>query len=249
MLNNQKGATLIVVLILLVALTVIGTLAVRQSIVALSIATNGQAQQLLTQNSDAAIFNIEDPDAYDDYTRATGLFGLISSKSQQGKELVFCYRGSSTRFFNKAQSSIIFNEGNTVINNSEGTAGYCRVGGTNNFFTSNRRAVLTQVSLVSRAIDDETDNVKPFQYSVRGQDNAFAKSGDPERIIVNAISLMPALSTATDAEINACLSNHLSTTAVSGQTVTTCLTALNVPFVTHVSEYIRYQKFNAGVKG
>jgi hypothetical protein len=248
MLNNQKGATLIVVLILLVALTVIGTLAVRQSIVALSIATNGQAQQLLTQNSDAAIFNIEDPDAYEDYAQEKGLFGFLQGQ-RVGKELVFCYRGSSTRFFNIAQSSIIFNEGNTVINNSEGTAGYCRVGGTNNFFTSNRRAVLTQVSLVSRAIDDETDNVKPFQYSVRGQDNAFAKGSDPVRIIVNAISLMPALSTATDAEINACLSNHLSTTAVGGQTVTTCLTGLNVPFVTHVSEYIRYQKFNAGVKG
>lgn len=248
MLNNQKGATLIVVLILLVALTVIGTLAVRQSIVGLSIATNGQAQQLLTQNSDAAIFNIEDPDAYEDYAHGKGLFGFLEGQ-RSGKELVFCYRGSSTRFFNIAQSSVIFNEGNTIINNSEGTAGYCRVGETNNFFTSNRRAVLTQVSLVSRAIDDETDNVKPFQYSVRGQDNAFAKGSDPVRIVVNAISLMPALSTATDAQINACLSNHLSATAVGGQTVTTCLTELNVPFVTHVSEYIRYQRFNAGVKG
>lgn len=248
MLNKQKGATLIVVLILLVALTVIGTLAIRQSIVALSIATNGQAQQLLTQNSDAAIFNIEDPAEYDGYVKGNGLFGFLDGQ-RKGKELVFCYRGSNARFFNKAQSSIIFNEGSTVINNSEGIAGYCRVGEAENFFTSSRRAVLTQVSVVSRAIDDETDNVKPFQYSVRGQDNAFAKGRDPERVIVNAISIMPALSTATDEQINNCLSNRLSSTVVNGETVTSCLTALNVPFVTHVSEYIRYPKYNAGVKG
>ncbi|MGB9040137.1 MAG: PilX N-terminal domain-containing pilus assembly protein, partial [Acinetobacter calcoaceticus] len=43
----QKGSTLIVVLILLLVITVIGTLAVRQSLTSLYIATNSQAQQLL----------------------------------------------------------------------------------------------------------------------------------------------------------------------------------------------------------
>lgn len=58
MINQQKqrGATLIVVLFLLLAIIVLGTLAIRQSLVGLSIATNSQAQQLLLQNSDAAFF-------------------------------------------------------------------------------------------------------------------------------------------------------------------------------------------------
>ncbi|QOW43161.1 hypothetical protein G0027_10035 [Acinetobacter indicus] len=57
--NNQTGATLIIVLLILVAITVIGSLAVRSSILALKVATVGQAQQLMIQNSDAALFNVE----------------------------------------------------------------------------------------------------------------------------------------------------------------------------------------------
>ena len=47
-------ATLIVVMILLLAITIIGTMAIRQGLVSLGVATNSQAQQLLMQNSDAA---------------------------------------------------------------------------------------------------------------------------------------------------------------------------------------------------
>lgn len=233
---KQKGATLVVVLILLVALTVIGTLAIRQSIVSLSIATNGQAQQLLTQNSDAAMFYVEDADELDGFRSGIGLFGYILEPSRKGKELVFCFRGNNTRFFNKAQSSIIFNEDTTVINNSEGTAGYCRVGGNDNFFTSNRRAVLTQVSVVARP--GNVQDVKPFQYFIRGQDPLSSKTIPPERIVVNAISIMPALSSASDADINNCLSGRLSNATAANLSITTCLTNLNVPFVTHVTEYV-----------
>lgn len=58
--KNQTGATLIVVLVLLLVITIIGTLAIRQSLMSLNIVTNSQAQQLLVQNSDAALFNVED---------------------------------------------------------------------------------------------------------------------------------------------------------------------------------------------
>ena len=57
--KNQNGATLIVVLVLLLAITVIGTLAIKNSVVGLSIATNSQAQQLLLQNADSAFFSVE----------------------------------------------------------------------------------------------------------------------------------------------------------------------------------------------
>lgn len=241
---KQKGATLIVVLILLVALTVIGTLAIRQSIVSLSIATNGQAQQLLIQNSDAAIFHIEDPDELKGYRSGIGLFGYALQTNQKGKELVFCYRGSRPRLYDKSDTSVIFAEGTQIINNSEGTAGYCRVGETANFFTSNRRAVLTQISVVARKGD--VSDVKPFQYYVRGLDPETSKSEPPERIVVSAISLMPALSTAADADINECLSNRLSNSNSNdaGISLTACLTRLNVPFVTHVTEYILGSKYS-----
>ena len=236
--NKQKGATLIVVLILLVALTVIGTLAIRQSMVSLSIATNGQAQQLLTQNSDAATFNVEDPRNLTRSLLRDGMFGFIKGPENRGKELVFCYRGSRADFFNLAQASIITDQSGAVVNNSQGTAGYCRVG-TQNFFTSSRRAVLTQVS-VSFV---EGTSVKPFQFYIRGTDPENAKIEQTERVVVNAISLMPALSTATDDQINRCLDTRLSNTTQNDRSIATCLTEINVPFTIHVTEYTLGQGF------
>ena len=75
--NTQRGATLIVVLVLLLVIMVIGTLAIRSSLMSLNIATNGQAQQLLIQNSDAAIFNVEDPDRLVWNQSKDGLFGFL----------------------------------------------------------------------------------------------------------------------------------------------------------------------------
>ncbi|MDR9778124.1 hypothetical protein RJJ65_36935, partial [Rhizobium hidalgonense] len=57
--HNQKGATLIVVLVLLVVVTIVGTLAIRQGITNLAIATNSQAQSLLMQTADNIFFSIE----------------------------------------------------------------------------------------------------------------------------------------------------------------------------------------------
>ncbi len=51
--NAQKGSVLIVVLIMLVLLTLIGTWAIQGSINSLKIATNVQAQNLLKQTSDS----------------------------------------------------------------------------------------------------------------------------------------------------------------------------------------------------
>lgn len=236
--NKQKGATLIVVLILLVALTVIGTLAIRQSIVSLSIATNGQAQQLLTQNSDAAIFQVEDPNRIRGYRSGVGIFGALAKPDSKGKELVFCYRGSQASFFNQNQASVVFEQDGSIVSNSQGTAGYCRVG-SQNFFTSNRRAVLTQVSVTHLDAGD----ANPFQFALRGTDTKYSKMKDAERVVVNAISLVPALSSASDDEINACLSGHVSNSSTAANRITTCLTNLNVPFTTHVAEYTLRQGF------
>lgn len=53
---KQGGSALIVVLIFLVAIMVIGTIAIRKGLINLNIATNSQVQQLILQNSDASFF-------------------------------------------------------------------------------------------------------------------------------------------------------------------------------------------------
>ena len=53
----QRGATLITILFVLLLVTVVGTFAVKQSIVGLGIATNSQARNLMQQTADAVFFS------------------------------------------------------------------------------------------------------------------------------------------------------------------------------------------------
>lgn len=240
--KSQQGATLIVVLILLVALTIVGTLAIRQSIVSLNIATNGQAQQLLMQNSDAATFNIENADNLKRSLAGDGMIGFIRGPANVGKEMVFCYRGSRAQFFTLSQASIVQEVDGNVVNNAQGTNGFCRSSASANFFTSQRRAVLTQVS-VSIQSNEGSD---AFQYSTRGTDEEQAKAPPPEKVVVNTISLMPTLSTADTDDIDACLSTRVSNTNNAANRLSDCLRDLNVPFTTHVSEYSLNFPFSQG---
>ena len=50
--RQQRGATLIVVLIMLLVITIVGVLAIRVAMTSLNIATNSQIGQLLLQTSD-----------------------------------------------------------------------------------------------------------------------------------------------------------------------------------------------------
>lgn len=244
----QAGATLIVVLIFLVAMTIIGTLAIRQSMVSLSVATNSQVQQLLTQNSDAALFKAENPVDLDYALTPKGLFGY--TKNDKNKELVFCFRGSESQFFDINKASLIqWKEGSeTLSTNSLGTRGYCdaSANASTNWFTSGRKAVLTQVS-VKFPIDSSLDN--PFFDRVRGVDSQKAPIDNATRVKVFAVSLSPSLTKASRSDINACLNGKMnqvtppidkdiSTVTVAQKVdVTACLTQLNVPFTTQVAEY------------
>ncbi len=237
--NHQRGSTLIVVMVLLLAITIIGTLAIRQSIVSLNIATNSQAQQLMIQNSDAAMFNVEDTNNLVRSIVPDGMFGAIRGPENKGKELVFCVRGDRAQFFTLSQASLIYvNESGTTINNEFGPNGFCRTGAsTNNFFTSARRAVITQVSVSFR----NTQNSVPFQDGIRGTDEKLSGMQVTERVVVNTTSLMPTLSTADTDDIDACLNSRLSNSTTNS--VTNCLAGLGVPYTTHVTEYTLGQAF------
>lgn len=253
--KNQQGATLIVVLILLVVITIIGTLAVRNSLTALNIATNSQAQQLLVQNSDSAIFNVEDPRFLVRNLAYDGLFGLIKSDANKGKELVFCYKGVQSQFFNLSQASLMQWVSGTSPSGTElGPDGYCKLGGSANFFTSGRKAVMTQVSLkVNTNTADIVAGIdNPFSFMQQGTDTESAKIDKSEKIFVIATSIMPTLSTASDTEINNCFSKHMNqvvipsgVTAATGmdKSVSECLQDLGVPVNTQVTEYNLTQAF------
>lgn len=259
--KTQSGAALIVVLVFLVAITVIGTIAIRQSMVGLSIATNSQVQQLLTQNSDSAFFSTEDINNLAQALSGSGMFGYVSNANDKNKELVFCYRGDQPDFFDISRANIIEWESakDKPTNNNFGVNGYCDAtqGDGNNWFTSGRRAVMTQVS-VKFSTAEELD---PFYDRTRAIDSKTGQVEETKRVKIFSVSLMPALASVSGADINTCLQSHMNEVTIPSDTtkptipagtadkdnpltsVTQCLTSLNVPFTTQVSEYTIAQNF------
>lgn len=243
--RSQRGATLIVVLVVMLLITIIGTLAIRQSLVSLNIATNGQAQQLMLQSSDAAIFQAENPAQLARYGYSDSLLGYPSKTENIGKEIVFCYRGAQSSFFDFSKISVMqWVEGATAPDGTSlGTQGYCSVGSETNNFVSARQAVMTQVTI--QFVQEQGS--QPFENAILGTDTQTIKLPENQKAIIHAVSLMPTLSTASNADINQCLSQRMSnpvvpsgvTTPASGatQTVSECLAALNVPFTTEVTDY------------
>lgn len=247
----QRGATLIVVLILLVIITVMGTLAMRHSLTALNIATNSQAQQLLVQNSDSAIFNVENSKLLVRNLSYDGIFGFVKSDANRGKELVFCYRGDQASFFDFSKSSLMmWDSGTSPSNSSFGLEGYCKIDNIN-FFTSGRKAVMTQVAV--KVFIDSSAVENPFEYMQRGTDTETAKIDKSEKIMVIATSIVPALSSASNTDINACFSTHMNQVSIPAgvtpasefdKSVAQCLQRLNVPTNTQITEYNLTQAFN-----
>lgn len=250
--SSQRGATLIVVMILLVAITVIGTLAIRQGLVTLNIATNSQAQQLLMQNSDAAFFNVEHERNLIQSLTASGMFGYINGAVNKDKELVFCFLGEESEFFDINRASLMAWESSKTspTNNLLGTQGYCDASSADNFFTSGRRAVMTQVGV---KFSSQSDN-DPFFGMQYGTDEKGVKFEKNKPVKVFAVSIMPTLSTAKSSDIDECLSTRMNevsipegTTVASNskyrESVTDCLAKLNVPFTSQVTEYLIAQDF------
>lgn len=255
----QRGATLIVVLVILVVITILGTLAIRQSITSLSIATNSQAQSLVLQNSDSTLYNIQDAGQLDAYAAGNGFIGYFKSPDNRVKEAVFCYRGSANQFFDVNTFSVIsWQSGTAPRNNELGTEGYCNPSatGTTGDFATGRDAVLTQVSVrLTPSTQQSFDCVVPGTAK-----DPNVKIPPCDIYLFYAVSLIPGLAPkeVTRAQIFHCLSDRMSKPTVpegitpaidtfindpkanAADTVTDCLTRLNVPFSTQVGEY-RYE--------
>lgn len=240
----QIGSTLIVVLVILVIVTLLGTIAIRQSLTSLNIATNSQAQSLLIQSSDTAFFKTEDATQLARNMLAQGMFGYVKGDANKGKELVFCFRPKvNSTFFNISKASVIsWFSGSKPNNDDLGVDGYCNVTDKDDF-TSNRKAVVTQITV---KVSDTTST--PFQFVQQGTDTESAKIDNMERISVYSTSVIPGLASdsTTTEQINKCFSDHMSDPKVpegatastnADDSVTDCLGRLNVPYSTQVTEY------------
>lgn len=243
--KKQKGSTLIVVLLLLVVITVIGTLAIRQSLTSLNIATNSQAQQLLMQSSDAVLYRLGATGFASTSGSPTSLLGYALQK--QGDEVVFCFRSqvNPATTFSVANTSLLeWNDANTDIT-VDGTSGFCSLSASNDY-ASKRKAQLTQVAIVVNPVSNVP--ARPLQFVNIGSDLDSLGKLDTEqakKIRVYVTSILPNLANVPTVggksgleQIEDCLKrpngNPISGTA---STVSSCLEDLGVPYNTQVQDF------------
>lgn len=236
--RTQTGSVLIVVLIMLVLVTLVGTWAIRGSITSLKIATNSQAQALLKQTSDSVFYTLEnktdDALTLAEMRGGDGMLGYVMRPGNKGKELVFCIRGSVADNFSGGRiASVAYWQGTTIKNTDAGKNGFCQKNRTTDFL-SGRSAVMTQVSI--RASENEKD----WEDMLESDDKDSSKSVGKPRVTITATSIIPNFSEASVTEINACLSNYTSFSdpVTKNKTVTDCLSEKNVPYSTQQMEYI-----------
>lgn len=218
--KQQQGATLITVLIILVIITVIGTIAVKSGILGLKIATNSQVNSLLMGNSDSALFNIENPDQIARQLALDGMFAYFNSSANANDELVFCYRAASDSFFKLSKASVISPDGNTT---KLGVDGFCKA----NQFSTGRSAVISQVYLTKNSTPEAPFSSVPKGTSV-GQSSVPSTTNN---IGATVISVLPSFSAASKSDIETCFKK-------SSSAVAECFEDLNIPYNMQHSDYI-----------
>lgn len=216
---KQNGSTLIMTLIILVLITLVGTIAIRSGILGLKLATNSQIQTLLLENSNAALFNIENPSQVERQLAEDGMFSYFHSIANANDELVFCFRASQDSFFSKNQASAISPSGST---SKMGSTGFCKVSD----FATGRSAILSQIY-----IKKNVDPAVPFSHVAKG--TSTGSSPLPvvsNSISVTVISLLPSFSDASKDEIERCFK-------LRADEVTQCFSDLDIPFNTQNADY------------
>lgn len=234
---SQRGATLIVVLVMLILLTLVGTWAIRGSLTSLNIATNAQAQALLQQSSDAIFFSLENQTSDDlmltKMQIGDGMLAYVMRPESKGKELVFCIRGGDANTLEGSRNaSVVYWNGASINNTSLGTTGFCKLSRKSDFI-SGRSAVMTRVGIRPAAIGQD------WEHLLEGDDAETTKRQKIEKVIVNVISIIPNLSESSASDIEGCLKNFTSfyDPVVSNKTVSECLAGRNVPFSNQEMEY------------
>lgn len=229
--KQQKGATLITVLVILVIVTLLGTIAVKMGIVGLKIATNSQVNALLLENSDSALFNIENPAEVERQLALDGMFAYFNSSANANDELVFCYRAAQNTFFSLANASAIqVAADNSALSTTKiGVGGFCKA----NQFAMGRSAVLSQVYLTKSSTASAPFSSVPTGTSL-GQSNVPATTNN---IGATVISVLPSFSDASPTQIEECFKKP-SNKYGSLQTVGECFEGLNIPYNMQHSDYV-----------
>ncbi len=174
--------------------------------------------------------------------------GYVTRPGKQyvGREVVFCVRPKTSRFFNQTKLTEKTSDGTGYISGKND--GFCDVGDSADYVGESR--TVTQMTFA------KSDVTEALPYSLEGDktftDDQISQTGQTpfecSNFEVYATSLVPAFSDESTAKINACLKN-VNTDALKETceadtsktkvecSIDACLESLNVPFNTQMQAY------------
>lgn len=222
--KNQQGATLIMVLIVLLLVSAIATIAMKTGVFGLRLSTNNQVDSLLLENNNSALFNLEDPAKVARRLATNSMYGHFLSNANADDVLVFCYRSDQNEFFDIRRASVL---GSGKL----GPNGYCGA----NHFSGGRQAVISQL-YVSRAKEDEG---VPLVGLATGVSIGQGSIGITKmKMDATSISILPSFSNSGINNIVACLRNERIERKDNQDGAVECLRGLNVPYNLQKAQYI-----------
>lgn len=257
--GSESGAVLIVVLLVLVLITLIGTIAIQRSSTDLKLATASQVNKLTFQSSDAAFNKLEKEDrSLGKGNSVDNIRGYVTRPGKQyiGREVIFCLRPRTNKFFDQTKLTERTSDGTAYISGKKN--GFCDVGAAEDYVGESR--TVTQMTFAKTKVNDA------LPYSLEGDktytDDQVSQTGQTPFECANfevyATSLIPAFSNESTAKINACLKTvnsdalkekceadiiaanpdaSMSSGAFAACSIDACLENLGVPYNTQMQAY------------
>ena len=256
--RQQHGATLIVVLIMLLVITIVGVFAIRVAMTSLNIATNSQIGQLLMQTGDTPTNLLLNRSSYKNLTSITSVVGKAISDQKDplkhGREYVFCYRPTSALQVNSIlDMTVLIPPATTTADDTKATvdttesnrSGFCNL---ESDFGSSREAVVTQVSV--KYISETDADAAPGADLDRGTDaskDSIIQQGKVDgRVRITATAILPNYSSANlatvqtacigDASVAGYINDNTDTDLRTKKTMADCLTEYGIPVNTQIQE-------------
>ena len=253
--RQQHGATLIVVLIMLLVITIVGVFAIRVAMTSLNIATNSQIGQLLLQTGDTPTNLILNRSNYKNLTSITSVVGKAISDQKDplkhGREYVFCYRPTSALQVNSILDMTVLIPPDatatkaTVDTTESNRSGFCDL---ESDFGSSREAVVTQVAV--KYISESDPDAAPGADLDRGTDaskDSNVQQGKVDgRVRITATAILPHYSRSNLADVQEdCIGNgstagyindNTDTGLRTKKTMADCLTEYGIPVNTQIQE-------------
>lgn len=205
----QRGAAIVVVMLVLLVITVLGMTAVRMGLTSLTIATNSQVSALLFQSADTGL-NVFERAVVMNLSEAAKPTGIIGpALNNPGTEVIYC-----------------------VTKANQLRVGVCDAANSADY-TSARDVSINQLAVEVPAAADGS----PMRSIVLGSDPD--RAGIPTyKVVVHSTSVVPVFGAADSDEVTDCLDNvNDDTDTPAEESVTDCLTDDGAVFTTMVQDY------------